>query len=457
MNKYDRALNKMKSTIIIKGGRETDTLPKAETKFISCNFTEQKIYDLIIKNPHCAQYFCNVDNTKVCKQNKCDECNNLCLVYKKDIRDILTKGLPIEKYKIMENFYVEELPWKLKIDGQYDNDIRYQSLHQLLNSVTHIGQLKLFLSELLFLTLYIDNPLEEFILIYAGAARGEHTPLLLDFFPNITFYVYDANKFCMKINEDTIRFKINLFSDNGYFTDDVCAKLIAHLDKYDPDKRRIFVSDIRLQPKDEEVMKDQDWQQNWVKMIRPFISSLKFRLAYDENPALEYEYLKGEIYMQHFAPVASTETRLHVMQKDISKSKIYKPSIYNNNLYFFNRYLRSRYYEYPENFNLDRISKFGFDHCYDCVSFINIVNDYFKKYNKKYHGKTPIYDHKGLINTIIYIINNVYEEGLSHFVYHINRPIYIKIDNKYHKIHNGRISKNPTDIDKIVSIKELNT
>ena len=61
-------------------------------------------------------------------------------------------------------------------------------------SNTHWGQLKLFTSELLFLTHYYD-PSEVKDLVYVGAAPGEHFTVLCKLFPSLHFHFYDSADF----------------------------------------------------------------------------------------------------------------------------------------------------------------------------------------------------------------------------------------------------------------------
>jgi hypothetical protein len=65
----------------------------------------------------------------------------------------------------------------------------------------HIGQRKLFISELQFLTLKLPDLATEAYVVYAGAAPSCKMKLLIDLFPNVTFILVDPNEFYIYWNE----------------------------------------------------------------------------------------------------------------------------------------------------------------------------------------------------------------------------------------------------------------
>jgi hypothetical protein len=77
------------------------------------------------------------------------------------------------------------------------NDIQGQlpyTCYQNLYHVKHNGQVKLFLTEVEYLTKYIDKSTKHNIVIYAGSAPSNKLPLLMDMFPNVTFILVDPNE-----------------------------------------------------------------------------------------------------------------------------------------------------------------------------------------------------------------------------------------------------------------------
>ena len=67
---------------------------------------------------------------------------------------------------------------------------KYRDLPHHMRTTNHWGQRKLFLSEVEFLTLFIHDvrarspPPKRIIVVYAGAAPGNHIPYLFDLFDN---------------------------------------------------------------------------------------------------------------------------------------------------------------------------------------------------------------------------------------------------------------------------------
>ena len=169
------------------------------------------------------------------------------------------------------------------------------------------GQRKLLLSEITFLTLYLDlekipNPK----IVYAGAAPGKHFSKLSEMFPECEFFLWDPANFHLKETD-----KIHIFQE--YFTNKTAKKWENRDDVY-------FISDIRTgdyttapNPVENEknIMKDMYMQQEWHEIIKPIKSLLKFRLPYSGLGLDSHmKYLDGVVYKQQWAPQTSTETRL---------------------------------------------------------------------------------------------------------------------------------------------------
>lgn len=199
----------------------------------------------------------------------------------------------------------------------------------------HWGQRKLLLSEIEFFTLFW-NPEEipKPLCVYAGAAPSDHTPLLSEMFPEVTFHLYDPAPFGIKETR-----KIKIF--NEFFTDEVAAKYAGRNDV-------LFICDIRTADMqanndavtrkirkmkkegkpvsdkliyklykeadvktEQEIKRDMDAQMRWTQIINPEHALLKFRLPYCLDGEDELvEYLDGFVFWQAWAPKKSTETRL---------------------------------------------------------------------------------------------------------------------------------------------------
>lgn len=179
--------------------------------------------------------------------------------------------------------------------------VEYRSLHW--------GQRKLLLTEIDFLTrVKADSE----VVVYAGAADGRHIPLLLNMFPRLTFHLYDPRAFNDRLYRFTDRIFINPYyksnpssTENGFFTDAV-ARWYA-----DQKLTTLFVSDIRTDPIESEILRNQEQQRAWITIMRPKWSMFKFKMPYPAvGKELFYEYLDGEIVKQCWAPIRSAETRL---------------------------------------------------------------------------------------------------------------------------------------------------
>lgn len=259
----------------------------------------------------------------------------------------------------------------------------------------HFGQLKLFFSELLFLSMHA-RPND--LVVYVGAAPGYHTTMLADMFPFINFDLWDPREF-----ETGDRTNIRLF--NEFFTD-ISAK------SYMENKERIlFMCDLRnmqvrhykddVNKIDEIVDDDMSMQMRWCRMIKPAHCYLKFRLPY-EIP--KTKYLKGTIYLQPYSPF-STEARL--LTNDYNTETTYDNKLFDQKLAYHNAYNRclSKKYEiwgkimarndllnnWDNAFSL-RITYLYLKNIKKKVSmkaieklFMEIIRFHIKKYNKKLH------------------------------------------------------------------------
>lgn len=211
----------------------------------------------------------------------------------------------------------------------------------------HWGQRKLHLSEVDFFMSY-TNSKDKYTIVYAGAANGQHIPLLLKLFPNLVFHLYDPAPFSPVVKNNPEIFKINPYKDSispsGFFTNEIAAKYVGV-------ENLLFICDIRLAPPmkksdpnyasffEEKVDYDMTIQRDWVNIMSPKFSILKMRIPY--NMKEKYEYLDGDIRFQIWAPVSSTETRLVVTKVDGKfPIKNYIPEIYEKQCAYFNNRMR---------------------------------------------------------------------------------------------------------------------
>ena len=273
-------------------------------------------------------------------------------------------------------------------------------------SKCHWGQKKLLLSEIQFFTRICKTlnikSLKDFAVVYIGSAGGHHLPILYNLFPDLIWLLYDPAPFSKDVTKHPTKDK-SVFIYNMYFTDDT----LEHVRKNCQGRKILFISDIRVETKEEDIIKDMRNQAFWgTELNSPFMLH-KFRLPYEEletipksnlqfklneklfiNPNLKttkYKnmlYLKGDIYLQIFPPPYSGELRLFVEQKN-GKYEFaeYDYLDIENRLVYFNSYIRPYFYC----FNDDKICKEykyinyipGYDTSVECLMEYKIVIDYY--------------------------------------------------------------------------------
>nr|QBK88826.1 MAG: poly a polymerase regulatory subunit [Mimivirus LCMiAC01] len=315
---------------------------------------DAKLYNTLKHNPHTIQFFCGVKNIYADSQKEYNEAfhddKTLLYYYKRDrVPHALKKELLVNKPPYKNN----KLPRKLE---DIHTSIKYKGRQQIPETVLHWGQLKLLMGEMDFFNRYL-NPKKKYTIVYAGAARGDHVILSLELYKNLNFVLVDPAKF----NKDLYN-KKRVRIINDYFTNDLARKLKKEYDNI------IYISDIRTSTKEEDVKENHKMQKKWYEIMNPDYTLLKFRLPWDQDT---FDYLDGEIYLQSFPPRTSTETRLVV--KKSAKIKTYDSKEYENKLFYYNLYDRARYYDH--NYKVDDLYM---DHCCDCTSTLNIIDDYLK-------------------------------------------------------------------------------
>ena len=226
----------------------------------------------------------------------------------------------------------------------------------------HWGQLKLFLSEVEFLTKVMEDAdskgKKEIVFVYAGAAPGDHTKYLASLFPTIKFELYDPNKFIVKDGK-MIKTHVQFFLN-------VDAQEWADYAKKHPESYIAFCSDIRSEPATEEnVERNMTMQREWWEIINPDLTMFKFRLPWNKGTT---EYPEGDIYIQLYPGATSTETRL-IIKKNAKMIK-YDNEQYESALFYHNRISRSKEYTQSSGIILDK--------CYDCMGFEYIMSEYLK-------------------------------------------------------------------------------
>lgn len=251
---------------------------------------------------------------------------------------------------------------------------------------THWGQLKLFTSELLFLTHYY-NPSDVKDLVYVGAASGEHLRILSKLFPSLHFHLFDSGDFSKDlylINNITVYQRYFEQKDVDEWKTKPCL-FVSDIRTLSYDSSKTNIKDMKAN--EDTVWKDMNLQRKWVEEIKPLYSLLKFRLPYAEDFELEKgktrDYLDGIIYTQAFCKSSSSETRLCVFGKQITERN-WDILSYERKLFHHNSVVRSKYvFENP----IDKEKSFvypelGLYNDFDSVHFTHVVIDYMKKINR---------------------------------------------------------------------------
>ena len=218
-----------------------------------------------------------------------------------------------------------------------------------------------------FVPLRTKNSTPKIILIYPGAAPGNHTNYLHSMFPEMDFHLYDMQKFATRPNK-----QIHLYEQ--YFFEEDARKWKSTIDKMRQSGQNVVValcSDIRTEPAtEEEVAKNMEMQRIWWEIMEPDLTMFKFRLPWKPGTTI---YPKGEIYIQPFAGQTSTETRLIFGKKQPLIE--YNNQAYEQAMFFHNT--KARNCLWKSQFNVvPTLHADGFCTCYDCTALVWILSDY---------------------------------------------------------------------------------
>lgn len=301
-------------------------------------------------------------------------------------------------------------------------ELKYVEHQTIYTSAYHIGQRKLILNEIQFLTRI--HPDEKAVVIYAGAAPSNKGAFLASLFPNLRFILIDPAEFdirpygyieisyicngdpsiCARLMKLYIE-EAHICVANMLMTSELATELRKQFD----DTNIYFISDIRTNlsetsPDSLDIVWNSAQQVDWVTQMQPKMSMLKFRLPFynesddvldefikkSESAALresfdntvnivdfrkmirskEFRFYDGEILLQPWSPAGSTEARMVVT--DSTKFRNYDPSEYANKFFYYNKILRN--YQLYQNSNACK--KIGFDYCADCALENVIWTDY---------------------------------------------------------------------------------
>lgn len=225
-------------------------------------------------------------------------------------------------------------------------------------TVVHWGHAKLFLEEVLFLTMFVSKHPNVKWVVYIGSAPFYHGHILSQMFPHLQFVLYDPRAFVIP-PAFRQRFEIH----QQYFTNADAQEWASR------GAQTAVISDIRSikiakgASREEKrvhyeaaVRRDMALQMEWVKIINPASASLKFRMPFpDFNPATGkfdvdelVEYFDGYIMLQPFRGSSSTETRLIPIKVNGEYAmKKYSSVHYQDQNYFHNYRVRPSLFHNP--------------------------------------------------------------------------------------------------------------
>lgn len=277
--------------------------------------------------------------------------------------------------------------------------------------LVHWGQRKLLLNEIAFLTYFWDpKEVPDPVIVYVGAAAGDHIPILLELFPQISeMHLYDPAKFSIRPTD-------KIFIYNQLFT-----KEDAEI--WDERDDIFFISDIRVregeyddytqEENERGIVEDHQRQLRWVEIINPVQAHLKFRTPFPVSKEFyEMEYFDGIVFFQPWAPINSTETRL-IPSKGKNgkyKKKIWDSKKHEEQLFYHNTVLRDNLiYNNPflKSSNSIPIDPPELLNDYDSVAETIILRDYLVKMGKKA-------DKEDVITLSRYITKRLNEQGKTY-------------------------------------------
>lgn len=254
-----------------------------------------------------------------------------------------------------------------KFSRQLSKDARelpYQLLDSKKAVSLHLGQRKLLLSEIEFLTTHGHKA---DLVVYAGAADGKHISILMRFFPDHTFHLYDSQAFHLNLIKLEQK-NTNLTLFKRYFTNQDARNY--------KDRSTLFISDIRTVGLKESmeyiVPVDMENQKNWYLLMEPQAAILKFRLPYmpiGTKETKQIPYLDGDIFLQPWMPIYSCESRLVVTKNRMCH---YDARKYESQMFHHN--VCTRVQSYTHDIPINRVV--GLDYCYDCTAEITILQNY---------------------------------------------------------------------------------
>jgi len=227
------------------------------------------------------------------------------------------------------------------------------------------------------------------------------------------------------------------------FFSDKIAEYIANASVRYPKVKVAFWSDVRTTvnltaiPGDIDIILNSAWMYTWLRIIKPTISVLKFRIPYFNDPESQpnfddfkydfdkaaelgydfraptwkegkFYFFKGKFMIQPWAKIVSTETRLVVTREDVLANNLVPIDLkeYEEKFMYYNIIDRIGLCHDNRNSNLE----IGFDNCNDCA-IENVVWSDYKRKNPNFDIYAGIKTMEGLLHVPIKMRRGVFTHG----------------------------------------------
>jgi len=292
-----------------------------------------------------------------------------------------------------------------------DKSMKYIKNYKISN-IIHWGQRKLLLTELVFLTQFYK--LSKYI-VYAGAAPGTHIELLSLYFPDNIFILFDPrhielnNKICHRITNfnnyssdiSNLGNKKIIIYEDTYFNEEIASALKS--------LNPLFICDIRTATTEDQkdivlnegkVLQDINNQFQWVKLMDPVKSIIKYRCLYNEKIINETygnktPIMGSLILKQPWAPIKSTETRIIIDKSENNIIKQYDNKLYEEQMFYHNVNRNTFFNDNIIKICSNDIINNGFDanmEIYIYIDYLNKVRQYKLKNIKMEHINNILLD-----------------------------------------------------------------
>lgn len=204
---------------------------------------------------------------------------------------------------------------------------------------THLGQAKLFFSELLFLTNYFKKGDK---VLYIGSSRGKHINFFPELFPGIEVHCYDPSESEIDTSIEGIYEYRTLFGPKETeewkeISKETRVLLICDIRSFNPKEARTISKELE----EEKIIIDMRLQESWVLEINPYAFHLKFRLPYYYGGDEYFSYIDGDVYIQAWNHVSSTEHRLVGIRDGEWKIKKWNIKRYEDMCFYHNYKMRN--------------------------------------------------------------------------------------------------------------------